>query len=66
MTRSEFAVTIGGLIATFCLPWPQGDEAPEPRRTALAAAAETRAAIESYGSFGRVRTGPPGRIQPTR
>ena len=66
MTRSEFAVTIGGLIATFCLPWPHSEAAPEPGRAAPAVAAERRAAIESYGSFGRFRTGPPGRIQPTR
>ena len=68
MNRKELAVTIAGLIATFSLPWPQSQEAREPRPpTAVASdAARTRAAAGIYGSFGRVRTGPTEGIQPTR
>jgi hypothetical protein len=68
MNRKELAVTIAGLIATFALPWPQSDAAPELRRTTAAAtqAAGCRAALGLYGIFGRVRTGPAEGIQPTR
>ena len=68
MNRKELAVTIAGLIATFALPWPQSEQAPQRRQAAAAAseAMRTRAAIGLYDSFGRVRTGPTEGIQPTR
>ena len=66
MNRKELAVTIAGLIATFALPWPQSEEAPQQPQAAASEAMRTRAAIGLYDSFGRVRTGPTEGIQPTR
>ena len=69
MNRSELAVTVIGLIATFCLPWPQSEETLARRQFAAATrsiAAGTDARLEAYESFGRVRTGPTDAIQPTR
>ena len=67
MNRKELAVTIVGLIATFSLPWPQGEEAPERRQaTMVADGARAGAAVGLYEIFGRVRTGPTEGIQPTR
>jgi hypothetical protein len=69
MTRSELAVTIAGLIATFCLPWPQSEETHARRQFAAAThsiAARASARLGAYETFGRVRTGPTDGIQPTR
>ena len=69
MTRSELAVTIAGLIATFCLPWPQGEETHARRQIAAATRstdAPANARLEVYETFGRVRTGPTEGTQPTR
>lgn len=77
MSRSELAVTIAGLLATFFLPWPAGEEAIERPRSASARAIEpAQAGVligpaqagsgAPYGDFGRVRTGPTEGIHPTR
>jgi hypothetical protein len=69
MSRSELAVTIAGLFATYFLPWPQNDAALERRPALTAHALESGRAcvpLVFYGSFGRVRTGSPEGIQPTR
>ena len=69
MKRSELAVTVAGLIATFCLPWPQSEETHAPRQVAAAAhvhEAKTNGRLGAYEIFGRVRTGPTTGIQPTR
>ena len=69
MNRSELAVTIAGLIATFCLPWPQSEETHARRQFAAATRpveARTNVGLEAYEIFGRVRTGPTEGIQPTR
>lgn len=69
MTRTELAVTIAGLVATFCLPWPES--APTADAYPLAAGpanqAPGRAALAApHCDFGRVRTGPTEGIQPMR
>ena len=69
MNRSEYWVTIAGLIATFGLPWPQNDEALERPPTMAARSVDpgwTSVLPRLYGTFGRVRTGPTEGIQPTR
>ena len=70
MNRKELAVTIAGLVATFCLPWPQSEESHARRQFAAAPrsieAGTKTAQLEAYESFGRVRTGPTDGIQPTR
>ena len=69
MNRSELAVTIAGLIATFCLPWPQSEETHARRQFAKptrSIEAGTSAKPEAYEIFGRIRTGPTDGIQPTR
>ena len=69
MQRGELVVTIAGLIGTYFLPWPQGDEAPERQPTMVARSIDAGTedpAAGLYESFGRVRTGPKEGIQPTR
>jgi hypothetical protein len=71
MNRSELVITIVGLIATFCLPWPS------PRESEVSAphAQEILANLQQYGTaskpwaytaFERVRPGSTLRLQPTR
>jgi hypothetical protein len=71
MNRSELVITIVGLIATFCLPWPS---TREPEVSALDAQ-QFLAQLRQYGTasmpwaytaFERVRPGPTLRLQPTR
>ena len=43
MNRKELVLTVAGLIATYCLPWPAAEVAPGATRMALHA---EQAAIE--------------------
>jgi hypothetical protein len=40
MERGELAITVLGLVATFCLPWPGADRQSQPVAQACAAPPE--------------------------
>jgi len=71
MNRSELVITIVGLIATFCLPWPRTGE-PEVGESN---ASKTMAHLEqnstastpwAYTVFKWARPAPTPLLQPTR
>jgi len=71
MNRSELVITIVGLIATFCLPWPctREPEVSAPHAQRLLAHLQqndTASTPWAYTAFERARPGPTLLLQPTR